>query len=152
MRHVRLPVFLALGLAALAAAPSSAAAQEPSPVAEYRAAVMQGARHHFGAVRLVVGGDVPFGSHVVQHARSLRGLATMAADVFPEGSAEGTRALPEVWTDAEGFQEKLEAFQAATEALAAAAEAMDEAALGDAVGAVGQSCRSCHTEYRADAN
>lgn len=152
MRRVHF-FFLASGLALLAAAPAAASAQDAPPMSEYRVRLMDGASAHFGALRAIVGGDVDLGAHAAHHARAIDALATMFGDVFPEGSGgEGTRALPEIWTQPDDFQEKLEAFQSAAAALNAAGEAMDDAALGDAVGALGQSCRGCHTEYRADAN
>jgi cytochrome c556 len=148
----RLGLAAALVLPAATLATTGLEAQEPSPVAEYRQGLMQGIRHHFGPLRSLLGGDVEFDAHAVHHARALQGLAVMAGDVFPEGSAEGSRALPAIWTDAEGFQAKVNAFQAAATRLAAAAEAGDRSAMQAAVGDMGRSCRGCHTDYRADAN
>lgn len=148
----RSPARLVLaGLSALALlAPVAVEAQEASPVGEYRASTMQAIRHHNGALRAILEGNVALDGHAVRHARALRGLAIMAADVFPEGSGDGTRALPAIWADHGAFQERLLAFQAATAELLEAAEAGDAAAMQEAAGAVGRSCRDCHGDFRAD--
>lgn len=147
------PALLAVaGAFALAAGPAAASAQDAPPMGEYRTAVMQSIRHHNGALRQILEGEVPFEAHVVQHARAIRDLSVMAGDMFPEGSGEGTRAKPEVWTDHEGFMDKLRAFQAAAASLAESAEGGDEAAVQNAAGDLGRSCRGCHTDYRAEAN
>ena len=60
--------------------PTAASAQdaEAHPAAEYRQALMQGLRHHTGALRALLGGDVDFEGHVVRHAGAIQGIATMA--------------------------------------------------------------------------
>jgi len=145
------PLALALALLVGGFLPGALQAQEASPEADYRATVMQGIRYHFGALRLLTGGGVDLPSHVVHHASSLETLSGLAHDIFPEGSGgDATRALPVIWTDAEGFQEKLEAFQSAAAALHQAAEAGNTDAVASGVRDVGSTCSACHDDYRAD--
>jgi cytochrome c556 len=76
---------------------------------------------------------------ILEHLKEAQGL-------FPAGSGGGeSRAKPEVWTDAAGFENTMK------DALAAAAalrEVKDEAAFGPALGALGSSCKACHDKYR----
>ncbi|MDO4441634.1 MAG: cytochrome c [Moraxella sp.] len=54
-----------------------------------------------------------------------------------------------VWSDAEGFKAKAEAFDAAAAELAAAAQnAQSTADVEAAFGKVGESCGSCHKDYK----
>lgn len=85
----------------------------------------------------------------VAKAEELAAFAAMLPDLFPEGSLSAeSRALPEIWTDAEGWQAKVAEFTAAADAVAAAAKAGDAAALDEAVGATGPTCGGCHKVFR----
>ena len=131
-------------------APARAAAQDPTPDMEYRQTIMNSLGAHRGALTAILNEDVPHQGHVLGHALSLQQLSVMASDIFPEGSGgEGSRALPEIWSDAAGFGEALSAFQSAADALAEAAGAGDMAAVGDAAAALGRTCGGCHRPYRA---
>lgn len=141
----------AVALALLATVASSASAQDDAPPeARYRAALMNGLQSHNGALRLLLSGEVARPDHVVQHARAVHELYTMMETSFPDGSGgEGTRALPAIWENWDAFVALLEEGRAAAEVLREAAEAGDEAATAAALREVGQSCRACHTDYRA---
>ena len=131
--------------------PTHAAAQdvEPNAETEYRAALMISLQNHMRALGALVAGDVDFSGHVQYHASAVNGIATMAGDAFPEGSGgAGSRSSDAIWEYWEAFIEKLQALQAGAAALDAAAQAGDMAAVEEAPGAVGSSCRSCHTDYR----
>ena len=70
---------------------------------------------------------------------------------FPKGSEEGhnTRALPAVWSDAEGFRKTANEMVDATTKLAELAKAGDADAVAAQVKAVGEVCDACHRTYRA---
>ncbi|HXK12685.1 MAG TPA: cytochrome c [Vicinamibacteria bacterium] len=69
-----------------------------------------------------------------------------AATLFPAGSGGGeSRARPEIWTDAAGFEKTLKDAQAAAVALQSVT---DEAAFRPALGALGGNCKACHDKYR----
>jgi cytochrome c556 len=148
---------LLAGLAVVA--PSDVAAQgrgrgggdETPPALSYRQGVMSSLQAQTGGLRAIVGGDVPYTSHVSLKANTIRDLAMMLSDVFPAGS-EGGRAQPEVWSDSADFAEKLAALQSSANHLAEVASGGDLAAVGEALGEVNQTCRGCHTTYRARAN
>lgn len=84
-------------------------------------------------------------------ARAIAGHAPEIKTLFPAGSDTGaqTRALPTVWSDRAGFEQRADAFAQQAQALLAAAEGNDTAALGSVLQATGQACIACHREHRA---
>jgi cytochrome c556 len=136
------------------ALPSSAFAQEDeaTPETEYRIALMTSLQNHMRAIGALVAGDVVYAGHVQAHAAAVDGIATMAADAFPAGTAgPGSRSSEDIWTNWDSFLEKLQVLQAGAAALNAAAQAGDMAAVEEARGQVGGSCRGCHSDFRLPA-
>lgn len=69
---------------------------------------------------------------------------------FVPGSDKGeTKAKAEVWSDAAGFEKKRAAMSEAMGKLGEAGKGGDQGAIKTAFGAVGQSCKACHDDYRA---
>jgi cytochrome c556 len=137
--------------AAAVVVPAQAAAQdvEATPETEYRSALMVSLQNHMRAVGALVAGDVDFGGHLQYHTSAVLGIATMAGDAFPEGTGgAGSRSSDAIWENWDTFLEKLSALQEGAAALDAAAQAGDMAAVEEARGAVGASCRGCHTDFR----
>jgi cytochrome c556 len=89
----------------------------------------------------------PFDAAVVKaSATTIADNLKKAQGLFPAGSGGGeSRAKPEVWTDAAGFEKGMKDGYAAAVALQSVS---DEAAFGPALGALGGSCKSCHDKYR----
>ncbi|HSG49453.1 MAG TPA: cytochrome c [Longimicrobiales bacterium] len=141
----------AVALLAVSAGDSSAQDQPEAPaLSRYRVAVMTSLQEHNSALRLLLSGDVAQPEHVVLHARAVHDMLAMAAVSFPAGSGgPGTRALPAIWENWDDFAAKLDAARASAAALQAAAEAGDVEGTAAALREVGQSCLSCHREYRA---
>jgi cytochrome c556 len=111
---------------------------------------MNAVQNHQGALRLILSGEVAEPAHVALHARAIHESFDMMTGTFPEGSGgDGTRAQPAIWENWDDFAAKLEAARDAAARLSAAAEAGDTEGTGAALREVGQSCRSCHMEYRA---
>ena len=91
--------------------------------------------------------EAPFDAAVVKaNATTIADHIKMASALFPAGSGGGeSRAKPEIWTDAAGFEKAMKDAHAAAVALQSVA---DEAAYRPALGALGASCKSCHDKYR----
>jgi cytochrome c556 len=89
----------------------------------------------------------PFDAAVVKaSATTIADNLQTAQGLFPAGSGGGeSRAKPEVWTDAAGFEKSMRDGYAAAVALQSVS---DEAAFGPALGALGGSCKGCHEKYR----
>jgi cytochrome c556 len=91
--------------------------------------------------------SAPFDAAVVNaKATAIADHLKKAATLFPAGSGGGeSRAKPEIWTDAGGFEKAMKDGQAAAAALQGV---KDEASFGPAIGALGASCKACHEKYR----
>ncbi|WP_417596942.1 c-type cytochrome [Pararhodobacter oceanensis] len=71
----------------------------------------------------------------------------MWAEGTDNAAVEGTRALPAIWADMEGFAARGAALTAAAEAMEAAA-GVDLATLQGAIGGLGGACSGCHQNFR----
>ena len=142
-------VLLAGAVALLSTAAGPAARADASADVKYRQAVMEALGNHMGSIAAIARGEVGHAGHMAGHAAAIDALASMAGDVFPEGSGgDATRAKDEIWRDATGFEAAVEAFRAAAAALLEAAEAGDVGAVGAALGGVGRTCGGCHRAFR----
>ena len=133
---------LAVGLVALGVAASEGDVK-------YREHTMAAVGGHMQAIVDIVRGEVPHTSHLGTHANALADLAAIAPALFREGS-EGGDALPAIWENAEDFQAKLDAFKEAANGFKAAAASGDMGRIGQALRPVGQACKGCHDNYRAE--
>jgi cytochrome c556 len=79
------------------------------------------------------------------HIGNLKALSSIdVTSAFPAGSDKGTtRARPEIWTNSDDFRNKFAAMQDAVNALSADANGIQN------LGGLGQSCKSCHDDYKA---
>ncbi|UIP06212.1 cytochrome c [Erythrobacter sp. SDW2] len=84
-------------------------------------------------------------SGIAAFARSLPALFAAETKDVP-----GTRSLPAVWEDSEGFGSQIAEFQAATAGLEAAARTNDKAAFSESLARTKAACQSCHTAFRAE--
>ena len=77
--------------------------------------------------------------------------ATVIPTLFPKGTETGgnTKALPEIWSDAAGFQKIAMALNAAATKLATDAKAGDADLVAADTKAMGEQCGACHKGYRA---
>jgi len=108
---------------------------------------------HIGPLGAMAKGEMDFDAAVfAANAQAIADLAKYPENAFPEGSSSDsveTRAKPEIWSDADGFGEKLEALKTASSELAtvsAGASSFDD--VKAAFGALGKSCKGCHDDYR----
>jgi len=104
----------------------------------------------------VIGGmlkqERPFDATAAMDALKVwKQTATEAGDLFPEGSGSGhdTEAKVTIWTDREGFNEKMADFNTRVDAAIAAGPDSLEA-LSAAAGPVFKACKACHEEYRVE--
>ena len=140
---------LALGLAGQALAADSA-----ENLVKYRQSVMKAIGGHIGAIAAVVKGEVSYGDHVANHARSIKEMSLIVSDIFPPNSgpmdSAKTRALAKIWDEPAKFKDAVTAFQSAAAKLADVAESGDKQAIADGLGALGKSCGGCHKPFRKE--
>jgi cytochrome c556 len=139
-RRLGTRVSLVLALAALPAAASEGGV-------DYRTHVMAAVGGHMQSAAEILRQRVPYQAHLTLHAEALAELAGITDTLFEEGS-EGGDALPEIWQDVENFDAKLNDFQEAAARFNAAVAAQEN--VPQAFQALGQSCKSCHDDYRAE--
>ncbi|MEM6999873.1 MAG: cytochrome c [Pseudomonadota bacterium] len=143
---------LTLVLSTVLLAPMSFAADKRSEAAaESREGIFEVIRMYFGPVLGMVRGQIEFDGQVVSHnATKISQLAAMIADAYRYDTSDTdveTEALDAIWDNIEDFNEKAAALVSAADNLAVAGAA-DLAATRQAFGAVGQSCKGCHDDYR----
>jgi cytochrome c556 len=101
------------------------------------------------ATAAIAKGEAPFDASVVEkNAGTIAENLKTAATLFPEGSDKGdaeTWAKEEIWSNFADFELKMQTARAQAEALQAVTE---EAAYAPALGKLGNSCKSCHQDYR----
>ncbi len=93
-------------------------------------------------------GEVPYDAAAAAEAmKAIAGSLDEFVTLFPDGSAEGSDAKPEIWQNKADFdayaQETKKASLAASEAAAGGKESFQAAFV-----TVGQNCRGCHEKYR----
>ena len=143
----------ALAFAGLATAlPAAAQFAKPEDAVKYRQSAMalQGAT--LGRVFAMANGRVPFDAKVAaENLEIVAMLNKLQFSAFVDGSNVGnTKAKPTVWTDKEKWNAEVTRSQEAVAKLAAAGKTGNADQIKSAVGAVGQSCKSCHDEFRKD--
>ncbi len=152
----RLPRTAVLAAAALlAAAPLAALAQTPSKAEQaikYRQAALTLLGWNITPIAAMMKGEAPFDARKAElHAVRLQQVAPMIVEGFPAGSESGapTKAKPEIWRNMDDFKAKAADMEQATAGLVAAARSGDQKQVGQALGAVGNTCKACHDQYRA---
>ncbi|NBB52823.1 cytochrome c [Rhizobium sp. CRIBSB] len=124
----------------------------PSPIATRQAGFKK-----IGAANKAIGDtlktEAPSAELIRTNAGIIAELAPQVHTWFPEGSGPGsgqeTAALPAVWERRPEFDLRTTEFTAATAALEAAVSAGDPGQVRTAAEALGQTCKSCHTAFRA---
>jgi|TARA_B100000959_G_C14564032_1_gene452951 cytochrome c556 len=117
---------------------------------KYRQGVMEVAGGHMNSLVAILRGRVHI-NDVKFHAKGIANLATLVPEVFPKGSGDGkTDALPSVWEKPEAFKTAMDRFTDAAANIAGAAESGDMSKIGPAMTALGDSCKGCHEDFRAE--
>jgi cytochrome c556 len=83
-------------------------------------------------------------------ATDLAVLAGMTTEGFmPQGTPDGSRALPAIWESWSDFEMRAQNFQEAAQAVANAAQSGGLEGARDLVRPLQQTCGGCHSTYRA---
>lgn len=146
-------VISALGVSALADGHSAAL----ESATKARNAQMSMIGFHTGLLGDMAKGATPYDAAIATAAaENLSAAASMKRMVLwlegsEQGAVPGSRAKPEIWTDAAGFEEKAVALETAAAAMVDAAGS-DLESLRAAMGALGGTCGDCHKAYRGPRN
>ena len=153
----KVPFGLGLGIAVVATATLAAshAGKISNKAVAARHAQMQMISYNTSLLGAVAKGEVEFNAEAVNSAATnLNILAKMDTTTLwttgtEQGAVDGSRAKPEIWTDAAGFADKFAALEKASAAMMGAA---DQDAVKASMGAIGGTCKACHESYRGPKN
>lgn len=144
--------------AAIALAPAAAAFADDTPeqiALEARQGFFQMLGANMGILAGIAKGDIAYDeAQAVRAATNINVLSQYGIDMhFIEGTSNAelgaeTRALPVIWTDRAGFDEKFAGLQKATEGIPQAV-AGGQGNVGPVVQALGAACKACHDTFRA---
>lgn len=143
------PVLIASALSL--AAPAHAQFAKPEDAVKYR----QSAFALMGSHMTRISGQLKSGNpdlRAIQSSAALvHTLAPLPFEAFTSGSdmVPSTKARPELWKDTAKVKDLADRMQAEVAQLATVAKSGEVKAIQAQLGAVGQSCKSCHDEYRA---
>ncbi|MFO8003797.1 MAG: cytochrome c [Thioalkalivibrio sp.] len=116
---------------------------------DYRQGLMRALGGNMAATAAIVVDGAPFRDQLSTHTRYIADATRDIPALFPEDSDFGeTDALPSVWEDVERFAELSRENHDAAVALHEAVEQGDDAAIMAGFRSLGESCRSCHEDFR----
>ena len=116
---------------------------------EYRQHVLSSMGGHMQGLVKLLRQQVPHQSHMPVHVNGIATISQVVGDIF-EAQAPGGDALDGIWENPDDFGSKVSALQEAAANLKAAMDSGDMGAFGGAVQGVGQACKGCHDNYRAE--
>jgi cytochrome c556 len=145
------PLALAL-IAGAVAMPAAAQFRKPEDAIKYRQASMTLMGHHAGRVGAMANGRIPFDAKAAaDSAAALEALAKLPWEGYVPGTDKGeTRVLPAIWTESAKFKEYGDKLIAETAKVSAAAKTGNLDAIRASFGAVGQTCKACHDDFRKE--
>jgi cytochrome c556 len=135
--------------ALLTAAFFSTDAFAQSDVIEKRQGAMKNNSADVKAIKAAVGSKDY--ATIETKAKDIMGTAEKIPSLFPKGSTKGkTKAKAEIWENNDDFVKHAKALGKSAGELAAAAKAKNDDEVGVKVKALGETCSSCHKQFRAE--
>ena len=145
---IRLASLLLATAGALVGSPAAAQFAKTEDAISYRQSAMFIQNQHFGRIAAMANGRAPFdASSAAANADSVAGISKLPWPAFGAGT-EGGKARPEIWKEQAKFKELSEKLQAETDKLQTVAKGGNLEAIKAQVGAVGQTCKACHDDFR----
>lgn len=141
-----------VGATAILSTPAMAQFQKPEDAIKYRKAAFTVMAAHFGRIGAMASGKAPFDAKLAaDNAAIVESMSKLPWAAFGPGTDKGdTRALPEIWKEADAFKAGADKMQAEVAKLAVAARGGNLDSIKAAFGAAGQTCKACHDDYRKD--
>jgi cytochrome c556 len=133
------------------ALPAGAQFQKSEDAVKYRQSAFFVMGQHFSRIGAMANNRAPFDAKAAaESAGVVATMSTLPFAGFVEGSDKGnTKARPEIWAERAKFDSLAETMQQEVAKLEVAAQGGNEGEIKSAFGAVGQSCKACHDDYRA---
>jgi len=137
----------------VAALPAMAQFRKAEEAIEYRQSAFTLIGTHFGRVAAMAQGKVPFDAKLAaENAAILNTLSSLPFSAFGEDTDKGkpNRAKAEIWQEMPKFRAAADKMIGEVAKLDIAAKTGNLEQIKSAVGAVGQSCKACHDNFRAE--
>ncbi|HEX6704353.1 MAG TPA: cytochrome c [Albitalea sp.] len=136
----------------MTALPAAAQFAKPEDAIKYRKAAFSVMASHFSRIGAMVNGRAPFDAKAAAENAEIAALMSrLPYTAFVEGTDKGeTKAKPEVWSEGDKFKAGATRMQEEMAKLNAAAKTGNLETIKAAFGPVGQSCKSCHDNFRKE--
>ena len=144
---------LGIGLTGALGMVSAVADDAKEDAVDYRKGVYRVIAWNFGPMVGMVKQEIPFNAEVfARNAGRMATMAPMAEEGFiPDSITEESTATADIWQNWDEFKAGLDKLTRETTKLAElAAVGAPMPDLGKQVGAVGQTCKGCHDEFRKE--
>jgi len=130
--------------------PAAAQFAKPEDAVKYRKSALFVMQQNFARVGAMAAGKAPFDAKVAAESAAVAEyMSKLPWVAFGEGTDKGdTKAKPEIWKESAKFKEYADKMQVEMSKLAAAAKTGNLDSIKVAVGATGDSCKTCHDAYR----
>jgi cytochrome c556 len=124
---------------------------KPEDAVKYRQSAFALMGNHMGRINAQLKSDKPNVQAIQSSAALIETMSKLPYEAFVPGSESiaNTKALPGVFKDSAKIKELADKMQAEVTKLSATAKGGDVKAIQTQFGAVGQSCKACHDDYRA---
>lgn len=145
---MKLTLFLIASALGLTMSTANAQFAKAEDAIKYRQSSFSVMGTHFSRIGAVVKGEKTFNKdEVIANAAIVATMASLPWQGFSQGT-EGGRSLPELWKEADKFKAGSEKMQKAIADLNIAAKSGDLDRIKKSFGEAGQTCKSCHDNYR----
>lgn len=125
------------------------AEDEAEHVIKYRQYLMSSISDHYKSLKYLTDGKISRSEQWLPHSKALSDMAKMVEGAFPEDSDFGeTDAKEAIWSNKDDFNLKAQALVKASDTLLKQIESNDTQGAKKQITEVGESCKSCHKEYR----
>ena len=150
MKIRSIPALAVSGVMLLAMMSPFAMAEDVEPIVDYRQGAMSAVGGNISAVAAIVMSGADFRDNLPEHTRALVALTEDIPALFPEGSEHAdSDARAAIWEDFEAFESlSFDTHEAARNLHEAVTAGADDAELMSAFRVLGESCRSCHDDFR----
>ena len=156
MRHLFQTLVTAAAIAAALASVAAAQQAKPDTAIRYRQGVMNAMAWNFDQLAAMVRHTGALDAKEFSlRAERLAAFGPQILEGFPKGSGSADKvavndAAPAIWSDAAGFQAKLDEYSTESRKLVEAAKSGDDTQMRTQFRKVSDSCRGCHDTFKAD--
>jgi cytochrome c556 len=131
--------------------PAAAQFQKPEDAVKYRQSAMFVMANHFGRIGAMVNNRAPYdAAAATMNAEIVATISRLPWAGFVDGTAGSTKgsASPKIWSERAKFDEGARKMQDEVTKLVAATRTNSLDQIKTAFGAVGQTCKACHDDFR----